>query len=74
MALSIGDGDGGVGTAELVPVPALARSASLSPTERVVPTWTDPTARRAADLIGGPLGRHALVGRTESSPRCGSAC
>ena len=41
----------------------VSRSASLSPTERIVPTWTDPTARRAADLIGGPLGRHALVGR-----------
>ena len=38
-------------------------SASLSPAERVVPTWTDPTAARAADLIGGPLGRHASVGR-----------
>ncbi len=43
--------------------PALPRSRSLSPTERVVPTWTDPTPRRAADLIGGPLGRHAQVGR-----------
>lgn len=39
------------------------RSASLTPTERVFPTWTDPTVRRAADLIGGPLGRHAQVGR-----------
>jgi uncharacterized membrane protein len=39
------------------------RSASLSAIERVVPTWTDPTARRAADLIGGPMGRHAQVGR-----------
>ena len=36
---------------------------SLTPTERVVPSWTDPTVRRASDLIGGPLGRHALVGR-----------
>lgn len=43
--------------------PELARSASLSPTERVIPTWTDPSARRAADLIGGPMGRHAQVGR-----------
>jgi uncharacterized membrane protein len=39
------------------------RSASLSPTERVIPTWTDPTVRRASDFIGGPLGRHAIVGR-----------
>jgi uncharacterized membrane protein len=43
--------------------PPLARSASLGPTERVFPTWTDPTARRASDLIGGPMGRQALVGR-----------
>jgi len=41
----------------------LPRSASLTPTERVVPTWTDPTVRRASEVIGGPLGRHALVGR-----------
>ncbi len=40
-----------------------ARSASLTPTERVIPTWTDPTVRRSADLIGGPMGRHAQVGR-----------
>jgi uncharacterized membrane protein len=41
----------------------LARSASLNPTERVIPTWTDPTVRRASEVIGGPLGRHAIVGR-----------
>lgn len=41
----------------------LAPSASLGPDERVVPSWTDPTVRRASSLIGGPLGRHAQVGR-----------
>jgi uncharacterized membrane protein len=41
----------------------LPPAASLSPTDRVVPTWTDPTVRRAATLIGGPLGTHASVGR-----------
>ncbi|MET3807484.1 putative membrane protein [Nakamurella sp. UYEF19] len=41
----------------------LSRSATLSPTERVIPTWTDPTVRRASEVIGGPLGRHAIVGR-----------
>lgn len=40
-----------------------APSASLGPDERVVPSWTDPTVRRASSLIGGPLGRHAQVGR-----------
>ncbi|MBN9608363.1 MAG: hypothetical protein BGO26_19975 [Actinobacteria bacterium 69-20] len=42
---------------------ALSPSASLSPGERVFPTWTDPTVRSASTLIGGPLGVHASVGR-----------
>ena len=50
-----------------VPLPAVkpgpGRSDSLSPSERVIPTWTDPTVRRASEVIGGPLGRHAIVGR-----------
>ncbi|NNG36828.1 DUF2029 domain-containing protein [Nakamurella sp. DB0629] len=37
----------------------------MDPTERVIPTWTDPSARRASALIGGPLGRHAQVGRNK---------
>src|SRR5664279_196330 len=41
----------------------ISRSAGLGPSERVIPTWTDPTVRRASDAIGGPMGRHALVGR-----------
>ncbi|MGS0688205.1 glycosyltransferase family 87 protein [Nakamurella sp. GG22] len=45
------------------PAAALARSASLTATDRVIPSWTDPTVRRASDAIGGPMGRHALVGR-----------
>jgi uncharacterized membrane protein len=36
---------------------------SLGPDERVVPSWTEPLARQATKLIGGPLGRHAAVGR-----------
>ena len=39
------------------------RSAGLTPYERVIPTWTDPTVRRASEAIGGPMGQHALVGR-----------
>ncbi len=38
---------------------------SLTVAERVVPSWTDPTVRRASDLVGGPMGRHALVGRAK---------
>lgn len=45
------------------PPATLHPSATLSPSERVIPSWTDPTVRRASDLIGGPLGRHAQVGR-----------
>jgi uncharacterized membrane protein len=37
--------------------------ASLRPAERVVPTWTDRLARQASRPFGGPLGRHAGVGR-----------
>ncbi len=36
---------------------------TLTPLERVIPSWTDATVRRASQLIGGPLGRHAQVGR-----------
>ena len=31
---------------------------------RVVPTWTEPLARAASRVVGGPLGRHALIGRS----------
>lgn len=30
---------------------------------RVIPTQVDPTARAASGLIGGPWGRHAVIGR-----------
>ncbi|HEY8372062.1 MAG TPA: glycosyltransferase 87 family protein [Pseudonocardiaceae bacterium] len=38
-------------------------TASLSPVDRVVPTWTQPLARQASRPFGGPLGRHAVIGR-----------
>jgi len=31
--------------------------------QRVIPSWTDPVATRASRIIGGPLGRHAVLGR-----------
>ncbi|WP_219418466.1 glycosyltransferase family 87 protein [Pseudonocardia nigra] len=34
------------------------------PAPRVVPTWTEPLAAAASRLVGGPLGRHALIGRS----------
>ncbi|NMH91313.1 DUF2029 domain-containing protein [Pseudonocardia bannensis] len=33
-------------------------------TGRVVPSWSEPLAIAASRLVGGPLGRHALVGRS----------
>ncbi|MEV8436241.1 glycosyltransferase 87 family protein [Actinosynnema sp. NPDC051121] len=36
---------------------------SLGPDERVNPTWTEPLARGASKVIGGPVGAHASVGR-----------
>ena len=32
---------------------------------RVIPTWTEPLAAAACRPLGGPLGRHALVGRSD---------
>src|SRR4051812_15794722 len=34
------------------------------PAVRVIPTWTEPLAAAASRLVGGPLGRHAIVGRS----------
>lgn len=31
---------------------------------RVVPSWTEPMVAAASRIVGGPLGRHALVGRS----------
>lgn len=31
--------------------------------ERVVPSWTDPVPTLASRIVGGPLGRHAVLGR-----------
>ncbi|MGH3873841.1 MAG: glycosyltransferase family 87 protein [Pseudonocardiaceae bacterium] len=36
---------------------------SLTPDQRVVPSWTDPVPRLASRMVGGPLGRHAVLGR-----------
>ncbi len=38
-------------------------SRTLSPSDRVVPTWTEGVARQASRAVGGPLGRHAVIGR-----------
>jgi uncharacterized membrane protein len=36
---------------------------TLTPSQRVVPSWTDPVPRLASRIVGGPLGRHAVLGR-----------
>ncbi|MGH3980373.1 MAG: glycosyltransferase family 87 protein, partial [Pseudonocardiaceae bacterium] len=43
--------------------PARADDRTLSPSERVVPSWTDDLVRQVSRAVGGPLGRHAVVGR-----------
>ncbi|GAA2813983.1 glycosyltransferase family 87 protein [Saccharopolyspora taberi] len=45
------------------PTGAAVDADSLGPADRVVPTWTEPVARRISRLVGGPLGRHAQLGR-----------
>ena len=36
---------------------------TLEPDERVVPSWTESIAKQVTKTIGGPLGRHATIGR-----------
>lgn len=36
---------------------------SLTPSERIVPSWTASVPRRASGIVGGPLGSHAVLGR-----------
>jgi uncharacterized membrane protein len=38
-------------------------TATLGPADRVIPTWTEPLATAASTPVGGPLGRHAAIGR-----------
>jgi len=45
-------------------VSGAARGPRARPRERVVPTWTEPLATAASRIVGGPLGRHAVVGRS----------
>ncbi|MGH3832791.1 MAG: glycosyltransferase family 87 protein [Pseudonocardiaceae bacterium] len=36
---------------------------AAEPVVRVVPSWTDPVPALASRMVGGPLGRHAALGR-----------
>ncbi|QUH05635.1 DUF2029 domain-containing protein [Saccharopolyspora erythraea] len=45
------------------PVSAAVDGDSLGPADRVAPTWTESVAMRLSRPFGGPLGRHAQVGR-----------
>ncbi len=38
-------------------------TASLDASQRVIPSWSDPLAEAVTRPVGGPLGRHAAVGR-----------
>lgn len=39
------------------------RVADPPPPDRVIPSWTDRVAAQASEAVGGPWGRHAVVGR-----------
>ncbi|HVV18635.1 MAG TPA: glycosyltransferase 87 family protein [Pseudonocardiaceae bacterium] len=36
---------------------------SLGPQDRVIPSWSESIGRQASKVVGGPLGRHASIGR-----------
>src|SRR5690606_10872327 len=38
-------------------------TASLDPSRRAIPSWDEPLVAKATAPVGGPLGRHAAVGR-----------
>lgn len=40
------------------------RASGPEPAGRVVPTWTEPLVATASRVVGGPLGVHAVVGRS----------
>lgn len=41
----------------------VARARGDDRPDRVVPSWTDPVVAQASEAVGGPWGRHAVVGR-----------
>jgi uncharacterized membrane protein len=43
--------------------PGVSDTATLTPADRVLPTWTEPLARAGSAPLGGPVGRHAVLGR-----------
>ncbi|WNV75652.1 glycosyltransferase 87 family protein [Geodermatophilus sp. DSM 44513] len=45
------------------PVGGTVGPASPHRPDRVVPSWTDPVVAQASEAVGGPWGRHAVVGR-----------
>jgi len=50
--------------ARLPTQPAVVRlPAQPAVAQRVVPSWTDPVPALASRIVGGPLGRHAVLGR-----------
>ena len=48
---------------ERAAVVAVRRAADPPPPDRVIPSWSDPVVAQASEAVGGPWGRHAVVGR-----------
>ena len=44
-------------------VESVRRVADPPPPDRVIPSWADPVVAQASEAVGGPWGRHAVVGR-----------
>ncbi len=43
--------------------PGVSDTATLTPADRVLPTWTEPMASAGSAPLGGPVGWHAVLGR-----------
>ena len=53
----------GTGTATRLSSQPLRRVLGPPPPDRVVPSWSDPVVAQASEAVGGPWGRHAVLGR-----------
>ena len=56
-------GVSGAGGAARLSSQPLRRVLGPPPPDRVIPSWSDPVVAQASEAVGGPWGRHAVVGR-----------
>ena len=53
----------GTGTPSRLSAQPLRRVLGPPPPDRVIPSWSDPVVAQASEAVGGPWGRHAVLGR-----------